>query len=188
MPKNALKTIQNDLLYSKKKFIIPGNNADRRAHYTNVTNAANRMDENSTDRIAKFQDQLKSEYVYRIPLTFLCDLGLVNQCFNFNTKYILILKTEMQKRFETNVNQNAVALPRTVGADIFITGAPYIMYEQLQLNDNFKTYLEGTMQSEQVLRTGIKPTPYQKLFKLVTGTESWVVDFTGTNKQFSLFI
>ena len=76
MPKNALKTIQNDLLYSKKKFIFPGNNADRRAHYTNVTNAANRMDENLTDRIAKFQDQLKSEYIYRIPLTFLCDFSL----------------------------------------------------------------------------------------------------------------
>ena len=43
------------------------------------------------------------------------------------------------------------------------------------------------MQSEHVLRTGIKPTPYEKLFKLVTGTESWVVDFTGANKQFSLF-
>ena len=42
------------------------------------------------------------------------------------------------------------------------------------------------MQSEHVLRTGIKP-PYQKSFELVHGTESRVVDFTEENKQFSFF-
>ena len=69
-------------------------------------------------------------------------------------------------------------LPRTVDADIVFAGALEIMHEQFQLDENFKTYLEGTMQSEHVLRTGIKPTPYQKSFELVTGTESSVVDFT----------
>ena len=93
----------------------------------------------------------------------------------------------MKKLFETNVKQNAGALPRTVDADIFFTRAPYIMYEQFQLDSNFKTKLQGTMQSEHMLRTGIKPTPYQKSFELVTGTESRIVDFTGTNKQFSFF-
>ena len=88
---------------------------------------ANRTDENLTYRIAKFQNQLKSEYVYRIPLKFLRDLRLVNQCFKFITKYILTLETEMQRLFETNVNQNVDVLPRTVDADIVFTGAPYIM-------------------------------------------------------------
>ena len=37
VPKDTLKTIQNDLLYSKKKIVIPGNNADRCAHYTIAT-------------------------------------------------------------------------------------------------------------------------------------------------------
>ena len=106
-------------MYSKKKVVIPGNNANRRAHYTTTANAAHRTDENLTNKIAKFQNQLKSEYVYRIPLKFLCDLGLVNQSFKFNTKYILTLETEMQKLFETNVNQNADALPRTADADSF---------------------------------------------------------------------
>ena len=63
MPKDALKTIQNDLLHSKKKVLIPGNNTNRRVHYTNPDNAGNRTDENLTDRIGKFQDQLKREYV-----------------------------------------------------------------------------------------------------------------------------
>ena len=93
----------------------------------------------------------------------------------------------MQKRFETNVNQTANALPRNVDADIVFTRAPYIMYNQFQLEDNFKTYFEGTMQSEHVLRTGINAVPYQKSSELVTGTESRVVDFTGTNKHFSFF-
>ena len=58
MPKDALKTIQNDILYSKKKIVIPGNNADRRAHYMNAANATNRTDQDLTNRIAKFQIQL----------------------------------------------------------------------------------------------------------------------------------
>ena len=44
------------------------------------------------------------------------------------------------------------------------------------------------LQSEHVLRTGKKPTPCQKLYELVVGTQSLVVDFMGANKQFSFFI
>ena len=45
------------------------------------------------------------EYVYRILLKYLCDLGLFNQCFKFNTKYMPNLDTETWKLFETNINQ-----------------------------------------------------------------------------------
>ena len=121
-----------------------------------------KMDKNLTDRISNFQEQLKNLYVYRIPLKFLCDVGLVNQCFKFNTKYILTLETDMQKLFKTNINQSMDALPTSLD-DIACTGASYIMYEQFQLNENFKIYLEGTMQPEHVLRTRIKPTPYQAI-------------------------
>ena len=121
---------------------------------------------------------MNKEYVYRIPLKYLCDLALVNQCFKLDTKYILTLETDMQKLFETNINQTADALP-------MIVDAPYIMYEQFKLDNNFRAYLEGEMLSEHVLRTGIKPTPYQKSFELVSGTESRVVNFQAVNKQFS---
>ena len=47
------------------------------------------------------------EHVYRILLKYLCDLGLVNQCYKFNTKYFLSLETDMQRLFETNINQTA---------------------------------------------------------------------------------
>ena len=111
----------------------------------------------------------------------------LNQCFKFNTKYSLTLETDMQKLFGTNINQTADALPKTVDTDIVITSTPYIMYKQFKLDDNFRTYLEGVMLSEHVLRTGIKTTPYQKSFELISGTESRVVNFQAANKQFSFF-
>ena len=113
------------------------------------------------------------------------EIGLVNQCFKFNTKYILTLEMDMQRLFESNVNQARNALPTSVDVSIVFTSAPYIMYEQFKLDDNFRTYLEGTLISEHVLRTGIKPAPRQKSFELVAGTESRVVNFQGANKQFS---
>ena len=96
MSKDALKTIENDLLYSRKKVAIYRDDNDMRAHYTTTDTVSNRTDENLTEKIEKFQDQLKDEYVYRIPLKHLCDVGLVNQCFKFNTKYILTLEMDMQ--------------------------------------------------------------------------------------------
>ena len=59
------------------------------------------------------------------------------------------------------------------------------MYEQLKLDDNYQTYFEGVMLYEGVLRTRIKPTPYQKSFELVVGTESRAVNFQAANEQFS---
>ena len=66
----------------------------------------------------------------------------------------------MQKLFETNINQSTDALSMSLDADVVFTWAPYIMYKQFQLDDNFETYLEGTMQSKNVLRTGVKETLY----------------------------
>ena len=129
MPKDALKTIQNDLIYSKDKVVIYGDNNDRRAYYTTTNaTAGNRADKNLTDRIAKFQNQIKNEYVHRIPLKYLCDVDLVNQCFKFSTKYILTLETDMQRLFETNKNQATNALPTSVDTSIVFTSALYILY------------------------------------------------------------
>lgn len=89
-----------------------------------------------------------------------------------------MLKTAMEKLFERNVNQDE---------DIVFTGEPYIMYEQFQLDDNFKIYLVGIMQSKHVYKRGIKPTPYQKLFELANSTESCIVDFTVVNKGIFFF-
>ena len=76
---------------------------------------------------------------------------------NFGIRCTRKNKTADEKR-------TADPLPRTVDADITITSVRHIMYEQFQLDDNFRTYLEGVMLSDHVLRTLIKHTPYQKSF------------------------
>ena len=68
------------MLYSKKKkkkkkVKLP-TGKDRRSHKTNGADAGKRTDDNLNDRIDKFADQLQTEFYYRIPLRFLCSLGL----------------------------------------------------------------------------------------------------------------
>ena len=101
-------------MYNTKPIAI-ADSLDRHAHRINDANAVNRADKNLTEGTAKFAKQLQNEFVYRICLKFLFDFCLVNQCFKFNTKCILRLETDMQKLFETNVNQvDSAALPSAV--------------------------------------------------------------------------
>ena len=51
--------------------------------------------------------------------------------------------------------------------------------------NTFNKYITKAIQSKRVLRTGIKPTPYQKSYEINVGSQSHVVEFKGTNKQFS---
>ena len=60
MPKNALKVIENDLLYSREKVKLR-NNKDRRDERTAAgENADDRTDDNLNQRIRKFKNQLKN--------------------------------------------------------------------------------------------------------------------------------
>ena len=93
----------------------------------NTVDAPKITEANLTKRIEKFQDQLKNERIYRIPLKFMCSLGLVNQCVKFNAKFTLMLETEMNKLFETNVNDANPLV--NVDADIILTSTPYHQYE-----------------------------------------------------------
>ena len=61
----------------------------------------------------------------------------------------------MQKLFESKENQAAgAAIPNSVDAKIILESTSYILYHQFDLDDTFRTYLEGTMISENNLRTG----------------------------------
>ena len=64
MPKNALKVIENDLLYSKKKVVLP-DDKDRRDEQTVAgEDADDRTDDDDLNqRIAKFQNQLKNTLI-----------------------------------------------------------------------------------------------------------------------------
>ena len=80
MPKEYLTTMENNFLYCKEKGILTDWRDRRANNVANTFDAPKRTDANLTEGIKKFQDQLKNEGIYRVPLKFLCSLGLVNQC------------------------------------------------------------------------------------------------------------
>ena len=169
MEGDALKTIQNDLLYSNRKVSLPTGRARRKHYTTQNADVVNRTDENLDEKLGKFSDQLQNEYYYIIPLRFLCDLGLVNQPVKFNTKWLITFEQDYQKLFETKANQANDALLTSVDAKIILIATPYPLLEQFKFDDNYRAYLEGTMISNKILRTGIKKTSYQKTYKLIAG-------------------
>ena len=105
MEGDALKTFQNDLLYSNKKVNLPTGESRRKHYTTQAADADKRTDDNLDDRLDKFSDQLQNEYYYMIPLRFLYDLGLVNQLVKFNTKWLITFEQDYQKLFEAKANQ-----------------------------------------------------------------------------------
>ena len=110
---------------------------------------------------------------------------MVNQPVRFNTKWRLTFESNMQRLFKSKTNQAADGLPNTVDAKIILDSTLYLLYYQFALDDNFRTYLETSLASENRLRTGIQRTPYQKSYKLIAGSQSRTVTFNNAYKQFS---
>ena len=184
LPKKALKVIENDFLYSKKKVKLP-DGEDRQDKRTNDAHANNRTDDNIDERIQKFQNQLQNVYWYRIPLKYICDLGLVNTPIKLNTKWHLTFETNMPKLFESKTNQAADGLPNLIDAKIIINSTPYLLYYQFDLEDVYRTHFESAVVSENLLRTSIRKTPLQKSYELVRGAQSKTITFNNAFKQFS---
>ena len=170
-------------MYSKKIVQLPTGEGRRDKHTANGENAADRTDDNLDERITKFQNQLKNTYWYRIPLKYLCDIGYVNTPIKFNTKWRLTFETNMSRLFESKTNLNAADnYPDTVDAKIILESAPYLLFYQFSLEDTYRAYFEGAMISNQVLRTGLKYSPYQKSYELVAGSQSKTFTFTNAFK------
>ena len=99
LPKDSIKTFEKELLNSKTPVIVKSSINDRRE--ISYTTEADRSDKNIAERIAKFYDLLGTNNVYRIPLTFLVDLGFVNFPVTFDTKFTFDLKQNLSKLFES---------------------------------------------------------------------------------------
>ena len=69
----------------------------------NSDTSADKSDSNLDERIAKFHILIGTNYVYRIPLRYLIDLGLVKFLIKFNTKFNFY--------FETNVGTECTNYP-----------------------------------------------------------------------------
>ena len=88
---NALKTIQKTHLYSKKPVYFASETYDRRNHNfsgvsttglnaTEIATAkkAHAKNLNIDEIISLFKNQLKNEFVYRIPLRYFSDIGKID--------------------------------------------------------------------------------------------------------------
>ena len=69
-------------------------------------------------------------------------------------------------------------------AQINFTKAPFIQYEQLLLDKNFRQYLETIVVSKKTLHMGAEKTPIQKIYEINIAKESRNIDFLGANRQF----
>ena len=111
---------------------------------------------------------------------------MVNQPIRFNTHWRLTFETSISKLFESKKNQAAVITrPTTMDANIILDSAPYLLYHQFNLDDSFRTYLQGALISENDLRTGLQKTLLQKSYEMVVGSQSRTVTFNNIFKQFS---
>ena len=207
LPTKSLKIIENDLLYSKEELMVPYK-LDRRFHgmvkdaNNRVIHNVTRSDGNFRDREAKFRNQLKDKYAYRIPLKYICDIGKINFPTKIDMEIRLTLETDMKKLFESDKNRmgnpktgqlatctdpndfEPDAIPPTPDVEIVLLKAPMIQYKQLTLDTNFRQYLETILFSAKVLRMRVQKTLYQKTYELLAGSQEFSVDFQGANRQF----
>ena len=168
LPKKLVKKLLKTILYSNKPVYLE-KDVDIRTH--NDNSDAKQTDTNLTYRLAQLKDYISEKHIYRIPLSLIVDLGLVNFSFKTDTKIILTLERNMNKLFESN--KNMTAIPDNSDALIQFYNRPYISYQEINLTKGVDLYFTGILRSETALRQGVLPSPYQQFFDVNTGTQSF---------------
>ena len=190
LPKDDLKTIQKTFLYSKKP-VYYGNTPYERRNFNskNLTTTGlstaeittskqiYAKDLNIVDRTELFHDQLGEGFVYRIPLRYFSDIGKINFPTKIDYRIKLFLETDMTRLFESRkvLSASTTSAPAP-DAEILFTRAPFIQYEQILLDKNFRQHLETIMVSKKI-RMGAQKTPIQKTYKIEQGSDSLNVEF-----------
>ena len=90
----------------------------------------------------------------------------------------------MDKLFESRKVLAANTAMPDVYAEILFIRAPFVQYEQILLDINFRQHLETIMVSKKILRMGAQKTPIQKPYEINTGSDTLNVEFLGSNRQF----
>ena len=131
-----------------------------------------------------FHSQFENEFMYRIPLRYFSDIGKINFPTKIDHRIKLFLETDMDKLFEP---KKVLALTESIpeaDAEIIFTRAPFIQYEQILLDKNFRQHLETIMVSKKILRMGAQKAPIQKKYEIQKDSDSLNVEFLGSNRQF----
>ena len=127
---------------------------------------------NIDKKIKLFKNQLKYEFVYRIPLRYFSDIGKINFLTKIDYRRRMFLETNMDKLFESRkVLASGAAIPE-VDAEIIFTKAQFVQYEQILLDKNFRQHLETIMVSKKILRMGAQKTLIQKTYEIQRGSDS----------------
>ena len=195
LPKDSLKTMQKHLLYSKEKVYYASTVYDRRnfngtvptgvTALTTAKKASHAKDVNIDKRIELLGDQLQSEFIYRVPLRYFSDIGKINFPTKIDYRIKLFLETNMNKLFESKkFLASTVKSSPDADAEILFTKAPFVQYEQILLDKNFRQHLETIMVSKKIIRMGAQKTPIQKTYEIKQGSDSLNVEFLGANRQF----
>ena len=180
-PEKLVKKLLKTILYSNKPVYL-AKDVDRRPNNDNDDNK--RSDLNLTYQIAQLKDYIFEKHVYRIPLSLIIDLVLVNFSMKTDTKIILALERNMNKLFESN--KKLAAIPGNPDALIQIYDRPYISYQEINLTKSAGIYFNGILRSETASRQlqGVLPSPYQQLFEINTGTQTYTCTFKGAQRKF----
>ena len=73
------------------------------------------------------------------------------------------METNLAKLFESRkVLASTTTTAPAPDAEIIFTRAPFIQYEQILLDKNFRQHLETIMVSKKIIRMGAQKTPIQK--------------------------
>ena len=179
LPEKLVKKLLKTMLYSNKPVYL-AKDVDRGPNNDDDDNK--RSDLNLTYRIAQLKDFIFEKHVYRVPLSLIVDLGLVNFLMKTDTKIIVTPERNMNKLFESNLK--LAAIPDNPDALIQIYDRPYISYQEINLAKSADIYFNGILRSETALRQGVLPSPYQKLFEINTGTQTYTCTFKGAQRQF----
>ena len=178
LPEKLVKKLLKTMLYSNKPVYL-AKDVDRRPNNDDDDNK--RSDLNLTYRIAQLKDYIFEKHVYRIPLSLIVDLGLVNFSVKTDTRIIITLERNMNKLFESN--KKVTAIPDNPDALIQIYDRPYISYQEINLTKSADIYFNGILRSETALRQGVLPSPYQRLFEINRGTQIYTCTFKGAQRQ-----
>ena len=83
----------------------------------------------------------------------------------------------MDKLFESRKVLAANSAIPEVDAEIILTRAPFVQYEQILQDKNLGQHLETIMVSKKILRMGAQKTPIQKTYEIQKGSDSLNVEF-----------
>ena len=90
----------------------------------------------------------------------------------------------MNKLFESRkVHATTVKTIPDPDVEILFTRAPFVQYEQILLDKNFRQHLETIMVSKKIIRMGAQKTPIQKTYEIKQGSDSLNIEFLGANRQ-----